>query len=65
MKKKITIGPERVDATLQPLQDFLDEVQGHGAPDDAKVRIDTSADGVLLINIEYEEDVAPATRPPI
>jgi hypothetical protein len=58
MKRKITLEQEQVKATLGDLQNYLDDAGGHGAPDTAKVRIDTTPDGIsLMVTVEYEEEV--------
>lgn len=58
MERKIMIGPERIDATLQPLRDYLEEVVANGAPGDSKVRIETIPDGsTLMVSLEYLEQV--------
>lgn len=68
MNRKVTIGPQRVVARVGTLAAYLEELQAHGVPDEAQIRSDTSPDGLLLVNIEYEDEVGPtdqaAPRPP-
>jgi hypothetical protein len=60
MKRQVAIGPEQIDASLGVLDDYLGELKAHGAPDDAKVRIETQPNGeTLTVNVAYEEEVGP------
>ncbi len=57
MRRKVTVGPERVEATIGSLATYLKDLKVHGVPDDAKIRSSDSPEGILLVNVEYEEEV--------
>ena len=65
MNRKIAIGPERIETSLGVLDTYIQELKAHGAPEHAKIRIETLPSGdAMTVNVEYEEEVVSvADRP--
>ncbi len=63
MKRHITIGPERVEATFGAFTAYMDELALQGVPDDAKVSFSTASDGVVLTNVDFDQEVDRIPQP--
>lgn len=57
MRRKVTVGPERIEASLGVLATYLEELKDNGAPEEARLRIETLPSGdAMTVNVEYEEE---------